>query len=97
MVTHHSTQTTKMVQKNKQISLDKQEHLLEKSLDYSLQKFEKPVGRPPTTWVKITRDQLKSELNLSLNEEFKTAKIEKIWDSLINNIKRQKKSCKLMR
>ena len=53
------------------------------SLKYAMDKYKKKVGRPKTTWLKIVEEQL-NELNVKLEDIFKTANDREKWRQLIN-------------
>ena len=56
------------------------------ALHYALEKFRRPRGRPPKTWLSIMKQQLRSELNMNWNEAFDIAKDENVWKTLIIGI-----------
>ena len=55
------------------------------ALHYALEEFRRPRGRPPKGWLSITKQQLKSELNMNWNEVFDIAKDENVWKTLIKD------------
>ena len=55
------------------------------ALHYALEEFRRPRGRPPKTWLSITKQQLRSELNMKWNEAFDITKDENVWKSLIKD------------
>ena len=38
------------------------------ALHYALEEYKRPRGRPPKTWLCITKQKLKSEINMNWNE-----------------------------
>ena len=55
------------------------------ALHYALEKFKRPRGRPPKTWLSIMKQQLRIELNMNWNEAFYLAKLENVWKTLIKH------------
>ena len=55
------------------------------ALHYALEEFRRPRGRPPKTLLRIMKQQLRSELNMSWNEAFDIAKDENVWKTLIKD------------
>ena len=55
------------------------------ALHYALKEFERRRGRPPKTLLSITKQQLRSELNMNWNEAFDIANDKNVQKTLIKN------------
>ena len=56
------------------------------ALSYATQKYQRPQGRPKTTWNEITTKQLKEDLNLSWNQACDLAKDREIWKNILKKL-----------
>ena len=53
------------------------------ALEYALQPYDRPRGRPQLTWINVMREQLKA-MNLTWDEGFELAQDRVIWKDIIN-------------
>ena len=56
------------------------------ALSYATQKYQRPQGRPKTTWIEITTKQRKEDLNLSWNQACDLAKDREIWKNILKKL-----------
>ena len=56
-----------------------------RALMFALKPTKQPVGKPKTTWLKVIKNQLKTELKIpSILTAIKTAQNKKVWRDLVN-------------
>ena len=55
------------------------------ALEYALEPFQRPRGRPPLTWISLVTQELKRDLKLNWNDAFNLAKDEKSWKKIIDD------------
>lgn len=51
---------------------------LQQAMTYAMQPYDKPKGRPKTTWLKMMDQQLKDTLNINIAEALEIAKNKEI-------------------